>query len=159
VDHPIETDWVSGASLMIRRKVLEKVGVLDEGYYTYFDDIDYCFNARKHGWQTWYVPSSRVVHLVGQTTGVKINSQPKRIPSYVLDARRRFLLKNYGPLYAALTDAGMIVGLSLNRLYQMITGRPDQTAAKRLPDAVRHSVFVKGFRLNEVQNPALGIPG
>jgi N-acetylglucosaminyl-diphospho-decaprenol L-rhamnosyltransferase len=159
VDHAFETDWVSGASMIIRRKVLEDVGVLDDGYYTYFDDIDYCFNARSRGWPTWYVPSSRVVHLVGQTTGVQINNQPKRIPSYLLDARRRYFLKNHGPLYAALADAGMIVGLSLNRLQLLLTGKADNNAPHRLRDAIRHSVFVKGFRLKDVQNPALGVPG
>jgi N-acetylglucosaminyl-diphospho-decaprenol L-rhamnosyltransferase len=158
VDHPIETDWVSGASMIIRRKVFQDVGVLDEGYYTYFDDIDYCFNARKHGWPTWYVPESRVVHLVGQTTGVKINREAKRIPSYVLDARRRYLLKNYGPVYAGLTDAGMIVGLLFNQLYRSIAGKLDSTPPNKLGDAVRHSVFIKGFRLNEVPNPALPAP-
>ena len=156
VDHAFETDWVPGASMIIRRKVLEDVGVLDEGYYTYFDDIDYCFNARKRGWSTWYVPSSRVVHLVGQTTGV--NRQSKRMPSYVLDARRRYFLKNHGPLYAAMVDAGMIVGLLLNRLRVMLTGKADHAAPHVLQDAIRHSVFLKGFKLQDVQNPALAAP-
>jgi len=159
VDHAFETDWVAGASMIIRRKVLEEVGVLDDGFYTYFDDIDYCFNARKHGWPTWYVPSSRVIHLVGQTTGVKINNQPKRIPSYLLDARRRYFLKNHGPFYAALADASMIVGLSLNRLHLLLTGKADNTAPHRLSDAFRHSVFVKGFKLQNVRNPALASAG
>jgi hypothetical protein len=100
-----------------------------------------------------------VVHLVGQTTGVQINNQPKRIPSYLLDARRRYFLKNHGPLYAALADAGMIVGLSLNRLQLLLTGKADNNAPHRLRDAIRHSVFLKGFRLKDVQNPALGVPG
>jgi N-acetylglucosaminyl-diphospho-decaprenol L-rhamnosyltransferase len=157
VDHAFETDWVSGASMIIRRKVLEDVGVLDDGYYTYFDDIDYCFNARKRGWPTWYVPDSRVVHLVGQTTGV--NKQPKRMPSYLLDARRRYFLKNHGPVCAALADAGMIVGLSLNRLRVLLTRKANNTAPHLLQDAIRHSVFLKGFRLTDVQNPALAGPG
>jgi N-acetylglucosaminyl-diphospho-decaprenol L-rhamnosyltransferase len=79
VDHAFETDWVAGASMIIRRETVEATGLLDEGYFTYFDDIDYCFNAKKRGWPSWYVPASRVVHLVGQSTGV--NSKPKRLPS------------------------------------------------------------------------------
>src|SRR5580704_207823 len=70
-DQAFKTDWVPGASMIIRREVFQDIGLLDEGYYTYFDDIDFCLNARKADWITWYVPSSRVVHLVGQTTGVK----------------------------------------------------------------------------------------
>jgi cellulose synthase/poly-beta-1,6-N-acetylglucosamine synthase-like glycosyltransferase len=67
VDYIFETDWVAGASMMVRSEVLKKVGLLDKGYFTYFDDIDFCFNAQKHGWPTWYVadqpcrPSRRTI--------------------------------------------------------------------------------------------------
>lgn len=153
VNDTFETDWVSGASIFIRRQVLLDVGLLDEGYFTYFDDIDYCFNAKKKGWSTWYVPASRVIHLVGQSTGV--NSKPKRLPPYMLEARRRHFLKNYGPLYAAVADACMILGLSLWRLRVLLTGKNDSTAPHVLTDSIRHSVFIKGFALQDVENPAL----
>lgn len=149
-----ETDWVSGASMMIRREVFRDIGLLDEGYYTYFDDIDFCFNARRAGWPSWYVPSSRVVHLVGQTTGVA-NKQRKRQPPYLFEARRRYFLKNYNPLYAAMADAGLIIGLSLWRLRVLLTGKEDATAPFLLRDLIRHSVFLTGFQLREVRNPAL----
>ena len=100
--------------------------MLDEGYFTYFDDIDFCFNALKKGWPTWYVPTSRVVHLVGQSTG--INRKPKRLPTYLLEARRRYFLKNHSPIYAAMVDACMIMGLSLWRLRVLLTGKEDDTA-------------------------------
>jgi len=153
VDYAFKTDWVSGASMIIRREVLKEVGLLDEGYFTYFDDIDYCFNAKKHGWPTWYVPTSRVVHLVGQSTGVTKN--PKRLPPYLFEARRRYFLKNHSPAYAAMVDAYMILGLSLWRLRVMLTGKEDNTAPHLLGDSIRHSVFVKGIKLQDVQNPAL----
>jgi N-acetylglucosaminyl-diphospho-decaprenol L-rhamnosyltransferase len=153
VNTPFETDWVSGASMMIRQEVFQDTGLLDEGYYTYFDDIDFCFNAKKRGWPTWYVPSSRVVHLVGQSTGVTI--RPKRLPPYLFEARRRYFLKNHSAFYAALADAGMIFGLSLFRLRVLLTGKQDTTAPHLLKDSVRHSVFLKGFKLLEVKNPAL----
>jgi N-acetylglucosaminyl-diphospho-decaprenol L-rhamnosyltransferase len=153
VDHNCETDWVAGASMIIRREVFRDIRLLDEGYYTYFDDIVFCFNARKKGWPTWYVPASRVVHLVGQSTGV--NRKPKRLPPYMLEARRRYFLKNHSPLYAAMVDAGMIVGLSLWRLRVLLTGKEDNSAPHVLGDSIRHSVFVKGFKLQDVQNPAL----
>jgi GT2 family glycosyltransferase len=152
VDRTYDTDWVSGASMIIRREVFEQTGLLDEGYFTYFDDIDLCFNARKKGWSTWYVPTSRVVHLVGQSTGV--TDRPKRLPPYLFEARRRFFLKNYYPLYAAMADACMIIGLSLWRFRVLLTGKEDTTAPHLLGDSIRHSVFVKGFKLQEVQNPA-----
>ena len=153
VDHPCQTDWVAGASMIIRREVLRDIGPLDEGYYTYFDDIDYCFNAKKAGWPTWYVPASRVVHLVGQTTGV--NRKPRRLPPYLLEARRRYFLKNHSRLYAATVDACMIAGMALWRLRVLLTGKENDTPPHLLGDSIRQSVFCKGFKLQDVQNPAL----
>jgi len=154
VDHACETDWVAGASMIVRREVLEQTGLLDEDYFTYFDDIDFCFNARKRGWPTWYVPQSRVVHLVGQSTGV--TTVPKRMPAYVLEARRRYFLKNHDPLYAALVDAGMISGLALARLRTALTGKAGSAPPHLLTDSIRHSVFMKGFQLNTVSPPSSG---
>jgi GT2 family glycosyltransferase len=153
-DRSFKTDWVSGASMIIRREVLRDIGLLDEGYYTYFDDIDYCFNAQKAGWPTWYVPASRVMHLGGQTTGVTDESR-KRFPPYLFDARRRHFLKNHGPFYAAMADAAAIAGLALWRLRVVLTGKVDSTAPHLLSDTIKHSVFLTGFKLKEVQNPAL----
>lgn len=148
------TDWVAGASMIVRREVFEKIGLLDEGYFTYFDDIDFCFNARKAGWPTWYVPASRVVHLVGQSTGVA-HDRPKRQPTYVFEARRRYLLKNHDPFYAALADLGRITGLALWQARVKLTGKTDLTAPHLLGDSIRHSVFRTGFDLRNVPNPAL----
>lgn len=153
VEHAFETDWVSGASMIIRRETMEATGLLDEGYFTYFDDIDYCLNARRQGWPTWYVPESRVVHLVGQSTGV--NDKPKRLPPYLLEARRRYFLKNYGPFHAAMVDVCRIAGLALWRLRVLLTGKQDTTPPKHLSDSIRHSVFLKGFKVSDVKNPAL----
>lgn len=153
-DRAFATDWVAGASMIIRREVFEQIGLLDEGYFTYFDDIDFCFNARKAGWPTWYVPESRVVHLVGQSTGVS-EARPKRQPPYVFEARRRYLLKNHNPAYAALADIGRIFGLALWRARVKLTGKIDSVAPHLLCDSIRHSVFMTGFHLKEVRNPAL----
>jgi N-acetylglucosaminyl-diphospho-decaprenol L-rhamnosyltransferase len=169
-DRPTQAPWVSGASLMIRADLLQNLGLLDEGYFTYFDDIDLCLNARRAGWPTWYVPESRVVHLVAQTTGVAARSaspgesrQPtgpqKRLPVYMLQARRRYFLKNHGRLYAALIDAGYITGLALWRLRRIIQRRPDTDPEHVLDDAIRQSVFVQGFKIPVVENPAMGRSG
>ena len=69
-EDPAVVEWVSGASMILRRTMLEEIGLLDEGLYTYFDDLDICLRARRSGWQTWYVPASKVIHLGGSSTGV-----------------------------------------------------------------------------------------
>jgi N-acetylglucosaminyl-diphospho-decaprenol L-rhamnosyltransferase len=153
VDYPCETDWVSGASMIIRREVFDTIGLLDEGFFTYFDDIDFCFNAKQHGWPTWYVPESRVVHLVGQSSGVD-SAKPRRHPAYLLEARRRYFVKNHTAAYAAMVDAGMIAGIALARLRRLLSRTGRDTPPYLLSDSIRHSVFAKGFKVTDVKLPA-----
>jgi N-acetylglucosaminyl-diphospho-decaprenol L-rhamnosyltransferase len=149
---PVE--WVSGASVIFRRTMLDEIGLLDEGLYTYFDDVDFCLRARRAGWETWYVPESRVIHLEGRSTGLGTGSV-KRRPVYWFQARRRFFLKNYGAAYTALADATFIVGFALWRLRRRVQRKPDTDPPHLLADFVRHSVFLKGFQVTEVENPAM----
>jgi len=151
---PCRVDWVSGASMIIRREVIEAIGPLDEGLYTYFDDIDFCLNARRAGWPTWFVPESRVTHLEGASTEIAARIV-KRRPAYWFQARRRFFLKNHGALYTALADAAFLGGFALWRLRRWIQGMPDTDPPQMLSDAMRNSVFMTGFRLRDVDNPAL----
>jgi N-acetylglucosaminyl-diphospho-decaprenol L-rhamnosyltransferase len=150
------TDWVSGASMIVRRAVFAQAGLLDEDLYTYFDDIDLCLRARRAGWPTWYVPESRVVHLEGRTTGFRpFEQKPKRRSAYWFQARRHFFLKNHGPLCTALVDAAWITGFALWRVRRWIQRRPDTDPPHMLWDSIRHSVFCTGFKPRPVQNPAL----
>lgn len=87
-------DWVSGASMIIRRQVIEDIGLMDEGYFLYFEEVDYCRRAHLAGWECWYVPDSRVLHLEGASTG--IHASAKRRAGYWYDSRRRFFIKHYG---------------------------------------------------------------
>ncbi|MGC8638949.1 MAG: glycosyltransferase family 2 protein, partial [Isosphaeraceae bacterium] len=133
---PAQVDWVSGASLLLRRTMLEEIGLLDEGLYTYFDDIDICWRAKKAGWETWYVPASKVIHLGGSSTGLT-RKATKRRPAYWYQARRRFFLKSYGKLYTALTDAAYIAGFSLYRLRRRIQRKLDTDPPYALLDFIR----------------------
>ena len=82
-----QTDWVAGASMIVRREVFELVGLLDEKYFLYFEEVDFCLRAKKSNWPCWYVPQSRVVHLVGQSSGVTDTKRPaKRLPKYWFDS-------------------------------------------------------------------------
>jgi GT2 family glycosyltransferase len=147
--------WVSGASLILRRTMLEQIGLLDEGLYTYFDDPDISLRAWRAGWETWYVPESQTIHLGGATTGLTGHRVASRLPPYWFQARRRFFLKNYGPWYTALADAAFILGFALWRLRRRIQRKPDTDPPYMLIDSIRHSVFCTGPKLTVVENPAL----
>ena len=123
--------------------------------YTYFDDVDICLRAKRAGWETWYVVESEVVHLGGASTGITGKKATNRRPDYWFQARRRFFLKSYGKFYAALVDAAFILGYSLWRLRRRIQRRADSDPPQLLLDSIRHSVFCTGFRLKDVENPAM----
>ncbi len=59
---PGETDWVTGAGLLVRRELLEEVGLLDENFFLYYEDVDLCWRARKGGWKVAYCPAVSMYH-------------------------------------------------------------------------------------------------
>lgn len=63
-----EVDWVSGACLLHRRALLEAIGGLDEGFFMYCEDVDFCLRAQQHGWAVHYHPGARVLHHIGGST-------------------------------------------------------------------------------------------
>ena len=138
------TDWVSGAGLMVRRAVFEAVGLLDEGYFMYFEEVDFCRRAQQAGWPCWYVPQSRIVHLVGQSSGVQDPHRPvKRLPQYWFESRQRFFLKHYGWVYTALTDAVWLLGFSLWRIRRVLQRKPDLDPPQLFSDFLKNSVFIR----------------
>jgi len=62
-------DAVSGAFMLIRRRALAEVGLFDEGYWLYMEDLDLCYRFAAAGWVTWYEPSVAVMHVKGGTSG------------------------------------------------------------------------------------------
>ncbi|MFB8790704.1 MAG: glycosyltransferase family 2 protein [Potamolinea sp.] len=139
-----QTDWVAGASMIVRREVFEAAGLMDEEYFMYYEEMDFCLQANRSGWSCWYVPQSRVVHLVGQSSGVTDTKRPpKRRPQYWFDSRRRYFLKNYSWLYAAVADASWASGFALWRLRRVLQGKPDLDPPQILSDFLRNSVFIR----------------
>ncbi|WP_432797434.1 glycosyltransferase family 2 protein [Poriferisphaera sp. WC338] len=94
---PTEPQWTTFACALIRHDVMEQIGVLDPGYFLYFDDPDYCRRARKAGWKVLNWPQARVVHLRGQSNPVKeLTANLGKRPSYYYASRARYLAKFYG---------------------------------------------------------------
>jgi GT2 family glycosyltransferase len=67
----MEVDWVSGSSLLAKREMLEKIGLLDERFYMYVEDVDLCYRAKKSGFSVFYFPQVLVIHHIGRSTGKK----------------------------------------------------------------------------------------
>ncbi len=147
-NEPMPVDWVVGASMMIRKEVFDDIGLMDEGYFLYFDEVDFCLRARRAGWPTHYVPSSAVVHLLGASTGISdTRKKLPRFPEYWFNSRRRFHLKNYGKLHALAADAVFLIGYATFRVRQILQRKVDKDPPRFWRDFLRNSTFVRGFKL------------
>jgi GT2 family glycosyltransferase len=134
-------DWVAGASMIVRSRVFDDIGLLDEGYFLYFEEVDFCLNARRAGWSCWYVPGSAVVHLIGRSTGVTHREgAPKRRPRYWFESRRRYFVKNHGRAYAWCADFAWATGFAVWRVRRIVQRKPDPDPPKFLWDFIRHTL-------------------
>lgn len=96
---PALIDWVSFAGVLLRREAVEAAGPMDEGYFMYFEDGDYCRRIRAAGWTIRRVPEARIVHHRGGSAPVKrLAAQMKRLPPYFYAARTRHFRKTHGRL-------------------------------------------------------------
>lgn len=122
---PEQVDWQSGASIMVRREVFETVGGFDEAFFLYYEETDLCRRAKAAGWECWHVPASRVMHISGQSTGVTARvAQPRRLPRYWFESRRRYFVKHHGVVYAALADLACVAGHMVGTLKDAVRREP-----------------------------------
>ena len=64
-------DWVTGAFFLIRKKVISDIGFLDEKFFMYVEELEYCFRVKKKDWQVLYTPITKIIHLGGQSSGTR----------------------------------------------------------------------------------------
>ncbi len=109
--HPFRVDMVLGAALMVRREVIQHVGLLDEGYFMYVEELDWCRRMKQAGWEVEVVPSASVVHYGGQSTG----QYREEMVRALWQSRLRYYRKFSSPAYAALVRLLVRLGLACRR--------------------------------------------
>lgn len=138
-------DWVSGAMMLVRSEVFDDIGGLDESYFLYFEETDFTLRARRAGWSCWHVPQSRIVHLVGQSSGVTTPANlTRRLPRYWYESRRRYFVLNRGLPYTVLTDLCVIMAYLLWRLRALIQRKPNVHPQRFLRDFLSYSAILRG---------------
>ena len=105
-DGPAEREWVDGCCLLIRTAVIREIGLLDEQYFLYAEELDWCFQARKHGWRIFALPGVTIVHHLGQSSG----QMSEFSLGCLVETRLRFYRKNHGLLTAATVSAVYMLG-------------------------------------------------
>jgi len=104
--HPRRVGWVVGAYFLIRADVIADIGLLDERYFLYFEEIDYCRAAQKSGWDVVFYPYAGVVHIGGQSaqnTDKEMSSKGRQLLNYRIESEFRYYRKWYGPIHVMLS--------------------------------------------------------
>lgn len=116
---PFRVDFVLGATMMLRREVIEQTGMFDEQFFMYCEEIDWAWRMRRAGWAVACVPAARVVHLGGQSTG---QARPRSLVN--LWTSRLRLFDKYYPRWKRWL-ARRMVALGMARKIRSLRAAPD----------------------------------
>ncbi|MGQ9637797.1 MAG: glycosyltransferase family 2 protein [Thermodesulfobacteriota bacterium] len=110
---PIEVDSVIGACIMVRKKAIEEVGLLDEDYFLFFEETDWCYRMKKAGWKIYHVPKVKVFHFQGKSV------EKEKVRSKVEYYRSRYLFfkKHKGKYQLLLLIIGLIIKLIIEFIF------------------------------------------
>lgn len=109
-DRMQEVDYITSCAMLVRRDVFDQVGTIDEEYFIYFDETDFCLRAAEHGWRVVFVPDARLWHKVSSTMGIDSSGYWFRyMRSRILFIRKRF------PRGRRLVSYFVIAGIDLPR--------------------------------------------
>jgi len=110
---PIEVDSVIGACMMVRRKAMEQVGPLDEDYFLFMEETDWCFRMKKANWKIFHVPRAEVIHFQG--ISAEVDKARARVEYY--QSRYHYFKKNKGSLQFFVLLIGLILKLSVELVF------------------------------------------
>jgi GT2 family glycosyltransferase len=104
-----DVDFVSGAAILVRRKVLETTGVLDERFFIYAEETDWCFRMHKDGWKVTFIPNATIVHFGGQSS---VAIKDRQFCEFNRSAGK-YILKHYGRMGSIILRISMVIGALL----------------------------------------------
>jgi hypothetical protein len=136
------TDWVSGASMMVRSEVFAAVGGFDENYFLYFEETDFSYRAKLAGYSTWYVPQGIVMHVSGYSTHVTSqDSERRRLPGYWFESRRRYFVLTQGLTAAKLIDIVALASSAIGLIKRSLMGQRRRIVPYFIRDLWRYSIL------------------
>ena len=111
-DRPVEVDWLVGACLLIRRAAIESVGGLDERFFMYFEEVDWCLRLRRAGWRIVSNPAAQVIHHDGRSAVQDLARRQIHFDT----SKRAYYRKHFGP------GAALALRIFLGATYLFQTG-------------------------------------
>lgn len=110
--NPVEVDSVIGACMMVRREAMDQVGLLDEEYFLFLEETDWCYRMKKAGWKVYHIPGAEIYHSQGKSA----EQDKKRAKVEYYRSRYHFFKKNRG----SLQEFVLLIGLMIRLCVEMI---------------------------------------
>src|SRR5208282_683163 len=132
-----ECDWVPGCYYLVRREVIDEVGLFDPRYFLYYEEVDHCRGLRKAGWSVIYYPFTEVMHIGGESAASagSLTSVGRQISSLQIESELLYFRKHYGL-------PGLASGVLLATLSDIVIGCKaliPSLDGNRAKAAVRHA--------------------
>ena len=105
-----EVDQPMGAALLVRQAVIDQIGLMDEQFYMFFDEVDWCYRIKQAGYSVYFTPEAEIIHHGGQS----IKSAEMRMSVHWHRSLKRFFQKHYG--IAEWVTGGLIAGMFLGKV-------------------------------------------
>jgi len=147
----VEVEQVSGAFLMIRREALDDIGPLDERFFMYYEDVDWCYQVKQFGWTVMYTPECSALHFGGMSANQDISFP------YVESARSKVLYfrKHHGLFSMLLVQLLVMIEIQA-RMLVWLACRVDEAARHKLGSGKGWSPAVAGRILRATWSPLRG---
>src|SRR4030042_3927679 len=110
---PIEVDSVIGACMIVRREAMEQVGILDEDYFLFLEETDWCYRMKRAGWKVYHLPEVEIYHFQGKSAEAK----KKRAKVEYYHSRYHFFRKNRGNLKWFFLHIGLVIRLAIELIF------------------------------------------
>ncbi|MGD0915469.1 MAG: glycosyltransferase family 2 protein [Thermodesulfobacteriota bacterium] len=110
---PIEVDSVIGACMIVRRDAMERVGLLDEGYFLFLEETDWCYRMKKTGWKVYHLPQAEAYHYQGQSA----EREKKKAKVEYYRSRYHFFKKNRGEFQWSILLIGLVLRLAIELIF------------------------------------------
>jgi N-acetylglucosaminyl-diphospho-decaprenol L-rhamnosyltransferase len=126
-------DWVPGCFYMVRREVIETVGLFDPRYFLYCEEIDHCRSVKKAGWDVIYYPYTQIVHLGGESAEAFDGTidHNRQVPALLIESWLLYLRKHYG-LRSTLAMALLTIAVDLSAALKRAILRDFKQSQKRI---------------------------
>jgi GT2 family glycosyltransferase len=142
VRHPVagspftyEVDWIMGACMLVRAATVDQVGTMDEDYFFYSEEIDWCFRIKKKNWKVWYISNAEIYHLGGGSANRASFAQLTRL----YQGKLLYFQKYHGSFSTTLLRFGLALANTLGIVRRLIffNWKNRQAAAQRIADQTR----------------------